>query len=269
MEENVFKKDFIDSATFEEFMQLKQYTQQTIYVYKSLKKHLPDTPTQEDVNQFLINRPYPTARAFLKSYVWDYRHMQREIDIIKLKAKHTHNKLILERVLNDNDYELFISKLPIRESIMCRILKECGMRQNAILVLNMSNIDLIERKLVWIDKGRKECSGYISQETKDLLLSWLKNHYGGIDKIDFSTPIFGVKRSNFWRVLNAVSKQLFNKSVSSHWMKRTCGRWLEDNGFDLEERQFYLHHSDPRTTQKHYSFKKGSSVMDKVKDLIN
>jgi len=248
----------IRDVTYKEFLEMKNYAETTIMVYTGLKKHLTDDPTQDDVDRFLLSKPYKVARAFLKNYVKDYLH-NKDIEIEQLRGR---TKLLSQigRVLSDVEYERLMKALPNREELMCRVMREAAMRQSACFKLTPKHLVIHENKIIWMGKGRRENVGLLKKSTMKRLVKRIEVHKVGDEDL-----IFNIKRSRLWQILTKVSEASIGKHVTSHWMKRTCGRWLEDLGLGLEERQHYLKHSDPKTTQKHYSFKKGRDVMDKVK----
>ena len=248
----------IRDVTYEEFLLMKNYAETTIRVYTGLKKHLADDPNQRDINKFMLDKPYKVARAFLKNYIWDYLH-KRNLEIERLSGR-TKEILQIERVLSDVEYNKLMKALPIREELICRVMKEAAMRMTACLKLTPSHLTPSENKIIWMGKGRRENVGLLKKSTMKRVMTWIEKR-----KISDDDLIWGIKRSRLWQILTKVSEASIGKHVTSHWMKRTCGRWLEDLGLGLEERQHYLKHRNPKTTQDRYSFKKGRDVMDKVK----
>lgn len=255
--------------SYGEFLELKQYSEGTKNLYYCYSKQLNEYPTQQDVNQFLINHPYNSvARAFLKSFIWDYLH-RKDLRIVKVKHR-KRDWRTEERTLNKQEYNTLIKALPYRESLICKIMKEGGLRINEVLKLTPSRINFKEHKVLGLGtmasnpenlgKGGKEFIGIISKETLTDLEVWIS-----YNKIGVEEKIFKVSHSRVWQLMTECGMKVLGKKVSPHWMKRTCGRWLEEQGYPLEERQFYLKHSRPDTTQRCYSIKRGADVMDKVR----
>jgi integrase len=250
---------------YKTFLGLSNYSPRTIEVYTALKKHLPDMPIQLDINDFLAQKPYPLARSFLANYVREYlKNNKLEIKKIKGRIRET----VRDKFLTEEEYIKFMSSLPLREELICRLEREGAFRQSAIIGckkdsskgLRCMDINFEKGEIKLNEKGKKEKLGLISKPTMEKLKAWIISN-----KLLPEDMVFKIHYSRVWRIMKAKSQQLLGKGVSSHWMKRTCGRWLEDMGYPLEERQYYLGHANPTTTQKCYSFKKGKDVIDKIK----
>jgi integrase len=259
-------------TNYQEFIELKQYSNITKEIYSYYAKKLSNNPTQEEINQFLINHPYNSvARAFLKSFVWDFLH-RRDLEIVKIRYRKRDWKTE-ERTLNKDEYNTFVKALPYRESLICKIMKEAGIRISEVLNLTPVRINFKEQKVLGLGtmasnpealgKGDKEFVGIISKETITDLQVWI-----GYNKIGPEDKLFKISASRVWDIMTKVGLKVLGKKIGPHWMKRTCGRWLEEQGYSLEERQYYLKHSRPDTTQKCYSIKRGVDVMRKVRSAL-
>ena len=257
---------------YEDFLELKQYAESTKHLYRCYAKKLTHYPNQADINQFLINHPYNSvARAFLKSFIWDYLH-RSDLEIVKIKHRRRDWRTE-ERTLSRSEYNTFIKELGFREALICKIMKEAGLRINEVLNLTRDRINFQEHKVIGLGtmasnpealgKGGKEFVGIISKDTLTDLEVWI-----GYNKIGLNDKLFNVSASRVWQLMTRTGLKILGKKISPHWMKRTCGRWLEEQGYSLEERQYYLKHSDPKTTQRCYSVKKGVDVMKKVKEAL-
>jgi integrase len=248
----------MNNIDYKTFLETSNYSQRTIHEYMSMKRWLSDAPKQIDINDFLALHSYPLARSFLNNYVKGYLNNQ-ELIITKIKGRIRQS--VKDKFLTDEEYETLMKSLATREEVICRLMREGAFRINEIIAkLKPENINWSNLEIKLYGKGNKEKIGIITTST----MLKLKN-YIDINKIEPQELVFGCHYTTIWIPLKKISIKVLNKRVSPHFMKRTCGRWMEDMGYPLEERQFYLGHSKPETTQQCYSFKKGKDIIDKIR----
>jgi integrase len=243
---------------YKTFLETSNYSARTIHEYINMKRWLSDSPSQIDINDFLVLHPYPLARSFLNNYIVNYLN-NHVLIITKIKGRIRQS--VKDKFLTDEEYENLMKSLATREEVICRLMREGAFRVNEIIAkLKPENVDYSTQEIKLYGKGNKEKVGVIKLGTLTKLKSYIETY-----KIQPQELVFGCHYTTIWSLLKKISLKVIGKRVSPHWMKRTCGRWMEDMGYPLEERQFYLGHSKPETTQQCYSFKKGKDVIDKVR----
>lgn len=254
------------SKSYKEFLDSKGYSANTKRVYLCYQKHLSELPKKEEIEQFKINHPNNrVAWFFLKSYIYDYLHLRIKIDRPLIKRG---KLLVAERSFSEEEYNSYIKALPIRERLICRIMKEGGLRVSEVIgskenperFIKPSMIDFRTGKVMGIGKGEREYIAILSEETLEELKEWIKTY-----SINDDEQIFKIGYCRVRQIMIKVGLELFGKVVTSHWMKRTCGRWMEEQGYSLEERNYYLKHARLDTTLKHYSIKRGVDAVDKIR----
>ncbi|MBC9786091.1 tyrosine-type recombinase/integrase [Heliobacterium chlorum] len=163
-------------------------------------------------------------------------------------------------LLNAPKNELLIYKSNIRRTICYRnvaileLLYSTGIRIGELVEITLSALDLQERTLLIMGKGRKERLLYISnEEVLHALEDWLnvrsllipKSNSLYINRFGDKMSIFAVEE--VFKKYKKMTK--INPKATPHYLRHTFATQLLNNGADLRAVQEILGHSSISTTQ--------------------
>ena len=147
------------------------------------------------------------------------------------------------------------NNMKTRNMAMIRMLLELGIRCSALTCIDVEDIDLENKKIVYKDKGEKTFEKPISNELVDCLKAWLYDR----SKLNPKTNALFVsekrRRCSYGAVLNLVKK--FTKSatgsaMSVHKMRHSAiTAMYEMNGNDIVHAAKFAGHSNVTTTQRY------------------
>lgn len=170
-----------------------------------------------------------------------------------------------------------------RDDFIIRLLLSTGMRSNALLKLNVEDIDFKAHKIVTIDKGSKVQEYSLNSEMMNRAKEWLEvreitmrqisgDHSGG--------ALFTVKRTGerlgYVGLSELVKKYsgAIGKEVSPHKLRASYGTQIYEATHDIYCVQMAMGHSSPKTSemyvrgQKNEARQKASDIMAQILSQI-
>lgn len=167
----------------------------------------------------------------------------------------------------------------IRDKAIIYVLLTTGIRNTALRMLDVDDVDLKNRELIVTDKGNKVRIYEISDKVTSAIESWLEQRNnifsdGGEDKALF---ISNKKTRMCEKTLNNIVKKysydvtgesiIGGKNISTHKLRATYGTQLYNKTGDIYFVQQCMGHTNPRTTEiyvreKKQNTKRASQIMD-------
>ena len=249
---------------FTGYLKLKGLSDRTIeqYVFfnRLYTKEQGNTITQESINDFILDHNYPLTRFFLK-HLLEFKG----IDKIKVPKITGRKKQKILRYLNPDDIykmaDCFGEEEGLRNNLMIRLGFEGGLRVSELINIKPSDIDLKEKRIRVIGKGKKTGIIKFNEMTKQLLSIYLK-------EIEKDNLLFDITRQRFFKIIKDAGEKALNKQkINPHILRHSCATYLLDKGMDLKYIQDYLRHSNLNTvaiythTNKEKMFNKWEDIM--------
>lgn len=176
--------------------------------------------------------------------------------------------------------------MALRNRAIFYLFLTTGIRQNALVALDLDDIDLEGKVLRVTDKGRKSRSYDLSDGCVDALAAWLdvrkKPDYNETEadavfithriKHSFSTVYsVGYIRIDPWDLNQLVAEKtaFTGRKLSPHKLRATYGTQLYNKTKDIYFVQSCMGHASPTTTERyirgvHGNTKKASNIMDDI-----
>jgi len=258
---------------YNDWLESQDYSQATIDKYNEFHRSIKKKKLkQSNITLILRKRNYPLMRAWLKNYV-EYlkiidKEKYRDLEVPKQRGK---RKILssMTKFLKPDELELFFAALPKREELICRLLYTAAARRGQILNIKVSHIDFDKRELFLpgdvTGAKKRERLAVLGPSLIDELREWV-----GVNKLQEEDLLFNVGVARLWEILHKTGLKVVGKPVSTHWMKRSRGYYLDVIlGWHIEDRQKALGHANVQTTQDHYSMRDDSRVLDKLRVIVN
>jgi integrase len=240
----------------------KQYESQ---INKLLNQN-PSVATLDDdtlthyLNSFIVEGQTSYHRYFALRHYLEF--LGRDNLIKKLVRLSQHDSKIDKRLSFDEIKELISGTDDLQTKLLVMLQYDTACRINALLTLKSDNVKQDsngEWKVTIDEKGGKSRKAYISKETSDLYLEYIKTK----DNV----PIYVFNTLNYplyWGKLRKLSKRILGKDISSHWFRHSRAVHLFERGYSIFEIQRVLGHSSIEST-RHYL---DASGMDTKKILM-
>ncbi len=162
-----------------------------------------------------------------------------------------------------------------RDLLIILIFLNTGMRCSALYKLNVSSIDLKEKKLVTIDKGRIVQQYDLPDNLIEVVEDWLITREVLLkDKEEEALFISNQRKrmdqSSISRVVSKYAEDISGKSITPHKLRATYGTQLYGETKDLFFVQASMGHSNPKTTelyirgQKSTNREKAANIMKSI-----
>lgn len=138
------------------------------------------------------------------------------------------------------------------------ILLTTGIRIEALVNINISDIDFKNKNINIIEKRNKLRKVMLLPEVEEVLIQWLEERKAMMgDNINDTDAVFITKSNGFKRIqrttVNALLKKYsegIDKKISAHKFRHTAGTQVyQKSGGDLLLTQEFLGHADVQTTQ--------------------
>lgn len=151
-----------------------------------------------------------------------------------------------------------------RDKAIILTLLNTGMRCAALYKLNIDNINIEEKKLTTIDKGRKYQEYFLSDELLEVLTEWINERKVLLgDKNETALFISNRKtrmdQRSISRVVNKYASNIEGKHITPHKLRATYGTQLYAATKDLYFVQSCMGHSNPKTTELYIRGQKDSA----------
>lgn len=250
---------------FDGYLKLKGLGNRTIeqynFFYSLYNKEHGQKLSQDSINNFILEHNYPLTRFFLK-HLLEFKG----IDKIKVPKMTGRKKQKILRYLNPNDIykmaDYFGEGEGLRNNLMMRLGFEGGLRVSELINIKPSDIDLKEKRIRIIGKGKKGGIIKFNEKTKQLLSIYLK-------EIEGNNLLFDITRQRFFKIIQQIGEKVLNKQkINPHILRHSCATYLLDKGMDLKYIQDYLRHSNLNTvaiythTNKEKMFRTWEDIME-------
>lgn len=252
--------------TFDKFMQIKGYSPTTKYLYKLYLSKLKEPITKDSILNFISQYNHQVSRAFIKVYITEYLH--KKLNLPKMTGAKG-SSLTNNLSLSIDEYKKLMNAISNDKlRLGCKLMMEGGMRHHEVSHFKVKNV-LTDKAGIKVSKEyskrKKEYIAPLSQNTYQELLRYIQHH-----KLGQEDRVIVLSRSRFNTLLAQKSIEVLGKRVSTHWFKRTLGRWLEAEGYELLQINNRLHH-DPKNTAStiRYLHKRGDCENEYREDLEN
>lgn len=264
-------KDFLNYLEIE-----KRYSQNTINAYKRdlndfnsfIKKESIDLIDEITIKNYLAylylkkcsKRTISRKISTLKSY---FKFLNKKINfdnsfMLNIKSPKKDKSLPdiiykeeLEKILDYN----FDGSFSCRNKAIIHLLFSSGLRVSELVNIQLNSIDIENRFIISTGKGNKTRIVPFSENSKNVILSYMENERVKIAKNDCNY-LFVNKYGNklttraIENIVSALSVELFgNQKLHPHLFRHTYATNLLNNGADLRIVQELLGHSSLSTTQ--------------------
>lgn len=146
--------------------------------------------------------------------------------------------------------------LEVRNRLIIEILYDCGIRVSELVNIKIDDLNLNNKEIRVLGKGRKERIVYFGDYTKDSILNYLEN----------VRPLLSKSNQNNYLILNhlgnkisdrgvrliidkLITKSAIKHKISPHSLRHTFATHLLNEGADLKSVQELLGHESISTTQ--------------------
>ncbi len=142
----------------------------------------------------------------------------------------------------------------VRDKAMIELMYSSGLRLSEITSLNIDSVNMEEKSLIVIGKGKKERYLPIGLQAIQALKTWVEARKDFIKSPEDALFLnkFGSRLSNrsVQHRLNYWTKYLgINYKISPHTLRHSCATHLLESSGDLRAVQEFLGHEDISTTQ--------------------
>lgn len=222
-----------------------------------------DKITQRTINNFQAsiadNESYgnPIYNAFLKNYIDCYSQdlEQANIKIKIIKPTSYTRKHLQYKFLTQKEMFYIIKFVENKFLRLCiRAYAETGLRCSELLNIRGSDIDLEHRTFSGIGKGNKEFIVPFSSGLRDWLKQWLKECVNPDTPFviykkngDASKPLMN-QQFGMWRLVKRACESMGLPGIHPHRFRHFLGHALSERGWQLNEIQSILRHSNIQTT---------------------
>ena len=161
-----------------------------------------------------------------------------------------------------------------RDALIMALLMTTGMRESALIEIDLQNIDIETQKLYVIDKGEKRHEYNLSDNVMMLLHHYLVQR-SSVDPDDVLKPLFINKQGKRISVTTVVTtvgkytKQALGRKLSPHKLRAGFCSILYEESHDIEFVRRAVGHSSSATTQRYIVTRnaekeKASQIMDSI-----
>lgn len=271
----------IDSNYMELFLAAKRIegcSEKSLKYYKStidtmlnqLQKNVKHIVT-DDIRQYLTEYQknkkssritIDNIRRILSSF---FSWLEAEDHILKSPVRRIHKIKTgtnIKEIYSDEVLELMRDNcVEVRDLAIIDMLASTGMRVGEMVLLNKSDIDLLERECIVFGKGNKERVVYFDARAKIHLQNYLSARSDDNPAlfVSLKAPYERLKIGGIEARLRNLGKQLGLDKVHPHKFRRTLATMAIDKGMPIEQLQKLLGHSRIDTTLQ-YAMVKQSNV---------
>ncbi len=207
-----------------------------------------------------IERNVAALRSFFKFLYVAYNIRNNIIQLLELPSKSE----TLPQVLTVEEIEELMQQPDlttlkgIRDRALMELLYATGVRISEALNLKLYDVDLKEKLIRVMGKGRRERLVPFHEIAKDFLKEYIDNVRPKLLRNKESSYIFlnmkggKLSRIGFWKVLKEYAKMIgIEKKVHPHVFRHTFATHMLMNGCDLRVLQEILGHASITTTQRY------------------
>jgi len=258
-----------EQGTFKEQLRLQKYSERTVNEYDRYfelfaKETTNGEVTQDAINIFIINNNNQMARAMLKRYL-DWTNQDRDFKIPKIRGREGSKENQI-KPLKLEDIQRFANEAAnknLSSALLIILGFQTGLRISEILNLIPENISFPELLVRGTGKNRVVFEQAITQEVADIIVNICDLKHEG-------DRIWPFNRHTAWKRLNKLSLKIFQRPFHPHLLRHSCGSFLNENGFGIDEIAMYLNHEwvNQGIVTMRYAHKDRIKVVDKVRNLM-
>lgn len=223
--------------------------------YEIVKKYLKYL-YERKINKSSISRKLSSIRGLYNylvreniievNYFNNISNPKKEIYLPKYLKEEELNKIF--NVCNDNDY------LSQRDSLIIELLYSTGVRVSELVNIKIKDIDIENKSIKVLGKGRKERIVLYNNHTKEAMNIYLSDGYHKLNKLNSGYLILnkaGNKLSE--RYVRIIIDKLVRKAgldikIGPHSLRHTFATDMIENGADLVTIKELLGHASLNTT---------------------
>jgi integrase/recombinase XerC len=161
------------------------------------------------------------------------------------------------------------SGISVRDLTICELLYATGIRVSELVALDLDHVDMTQKLLRVMGKGKKERIVPFHQICHDLLLNWIENHRGHyLKNLDEKAIFLGERGERIHpRVVRASFKRIgvnlnINQSLHPHRLRHAFASHMLQSGADLRGIQELLGHATIATTERYTEVDLASLMRD-------
>jgi len=143
-----------------------------------------------------------------------------------------------------------------RNKAMLELMYSSGLRVSELVSLTLNDIDLDNKFVRCIGKGKKERIVPIGDYALDYLKKYIEEYRSLLKKNYYTESLFlnnhgkEMTRQGFFLIIKKIAKEKnINKNITPHMLRHSFATHLLNNGADLRTIQEMLGHSNISTTQ--------------------
>lgn len=241
MLDKVEEKSSEKPLSFPEFLELNNYSDNTVNLYMTFYKMLDGKEiTQRNINDLLLQHNYPLAYSFCRTYLFKFLK-RKDIDVDMPRGR---KKARIPKYLSYNEVMYLADNVDLRSSLLIRLLFETGLRISECLAVTPGDINIDDCSINGIGKGRKEYVVFFSPKTKEMMLQYVEERHIS----DNEERLFDLSIESARDILKKDSLELLGREITPHALRHSCATYLISQGFSLQEVQLYLRHESIETT---------------------
>lgn len=165
----------------------------------------------------------------------------------------------------------FQALLKNRDLLIVSLFMSTGMRETALLQINISDFDLKKNKLIIVDKGNKTHSYPLNEQIINLYTQWLEDRENIVNKNEdalfINTSGERLTSSGIIKIIKRYTKAALGKELSPHKLRAGFCSILYDKTHDAEFVRRAVGHSNVNTTQRY--IRTNNDERKKASEIIN
>lgn len=249
---------------------------------QSVRKHYIAIATKETSNGEIKSTSdsyqlgvYAALNNFLAFLVGDGYIKQNYMEKIKRPKNKDLDRIKLHRVkLDERDFKLVLHKAAVqrdpifryRDGLVLRLLMETGMRETALRIINISDIDFENKTILTYDKGSNEGNQQlyeVSDSVIEAINNWLQYRScfekRPTDALFLNYQGTRLSTKGISRIVDKYFYEALGKHVSPHKIRGGFASIMyTKTGGDLEFVKELMGHKEVMTTDRYLAFKNDS-----------
>lgn len=167
----------------------------------------------------------------------------------------------LNKVLDEAKYtqNVYMWKFNRRNYLALYLLMYTGMREGALIQINVSDIDFKEKILTVVDKRNKTLVYELDDKVINLINEWLeyreqilKDSNATSDALFIGSKMGRLSESGIYNLVKDVTKRALGYSISPHKLRGTfITLYYEASGHDIEATRLAVGHENIETTSRY------------------
>ena len=251
-------------VVFEEFLREfkkksgKAIGERTIHGIITLAKFIAPSKANEPLEilqnrykNYLTERNHQISKyalwLYLKSKEYDERFLKEIISFSQRnKTAITDAEKLASYVLTKKELFYLVKSISnLRDKLLVKLLYDTGARVSEITSLTLKDIEMEDKEVKLMGKGRKPRTVYFHKSTEELL-----NNYLNENKIENpNSKVFNITPMTVWYNLKKYGEEILNRKLHPHMFRHTRLQHMADEGVDSYLIKSYAGHSDLNTGQ--------------------